>query len=767
MNNEERDIINKTKELIDELKSISENNGIGNSPSEYKIITEVFLYKFLNDKFLYEIKKVDESLAKLDKPKDVEEALVKIKDEYDFLLLRLNPDTAKLKIEHLISYLFTHKNDEDFYKLFDKTLIDVANFNIDIFSVRTGGKEKIRLFTGISQHITETSKKNNFARAIIDKLVEFSFEDLFKQKYDAFAIVFEYLIKDYNKDFGKYAEYYTPNSIARVIARILVEDDENVENVTLYDPSAGSGTLLLALAHQIGEENCTIYSQDISQKSNEFLRLNLILNNLVHSLGNVVHGNTLTEPAHYNETRTRLAEFDYIVSNPPFKTDFSEYRDDLADDKLRERFFAGVPNTPKEKIDSMAIYLMFIQHILFSLGASGKAAIVVPTGFLTAKNGIEYRIREKIINNNWLNGVVSMPSNIFANTGTNVSIMFIDKNKKDDKCILIDATSIGKSEKIGKIKKTVLSMEEQQLIVDTFNKKDEIQDFSVIVKSERIKNNKYLFNAGQYFDVQFENNIIGEKEFNNYFNKISLDINKISDDEEIYLKDFVSSISNLSFIKSDIDMTYNELLNQEIPRNWEVKKLDECIEKISTGLNPRNHFKLGKGNIKYITVKNLDLDDGIDYENCDLIDEDALKLVHSRSDISKGDILFASICPLGRCYLIDEEPKGWDINESVFSIRPDYNVITSEYLYLMFKHPAVIKKLTNKSTGSIFKGIRQDDLLNVYIPIPDKVTMEEISKELRKMIKLKRSISELNKELNKSKEFILPLLMNGQVGFKD
>lgn len=165
MNNEEREIINKTKELIDELKSISENNGIGNSPSEYKIITEVFLYKFLNDKFLYEIKKVDKNLDKLDKPKDVEKALEKMKDDYEFLLLRLGPDTAKLKIEHLISYLFSHKNDEDFYKLFDDTLIDIANFNIDIFSVRTGEKEKIRLFSGISQHITETSKKNNFARA--------------------------------------------------------------------------------------------------------------------------------------------------------------------------------------------------------------------------------------------------------------------------------------------------------------------------------------------------------------------------------------------------------------------------------------------------------------------------------------------------------------------------------------------------------------------------------------------------------------------------
>ena len=109
------------------------------------------------------------------------------------------------------------------------------------------------------------------------------------------------------------------------------------------------------MIHQLvhGTLDCTIYTQDISQKSNEFLRLNLILNNLVHSLGNVIHGNTLVEPAHYNDNKTRLATFDYIVSNPPFKTDFSEYRDTLADDKLRERFFAGVPKVPnkdKEKI---------------------------------------------------------------------------------------------------------------------------------------------------------------------------------------------------------------------------------------------------------------------------------------------------------------------------------------------------------------------------------------------------------------------------------
>ena len=526
MNNEEREIINKTKELIDELKSISENNGIGNSPSEYKIITEVFLYKFLNDKFLYEVKKVDDNLAKLDKPKDVEKALEKMKDDYEFLLLRLGPDTAKLKIEHLISYLFSHKNDEDFYKLFDETLIDIANFNIDIFSVRTGGKEKIRLFGGISQHITETSKKNNFARAIIDKLVEFSFDNLFKQKYDAFAIVFEYLIKDYNKDFGKYAEYYTPNSIARIIARILVKDDEKVENVTVYDPSAGSGTLVLALAHQIGEENCTIYTQDISQKSNEFLRLNLILNNLVHSLGNVVHGNTLLEPAHYNETKTRLAEFDYIVSNPPFKTDFSDYRDDLADDKLRERFFAGVPKIPNKDKDKMAIYLMFIQHIIYSLSKKGKAAIVVPTGFLTAQSGIEKKIREKLVEEEMIKGVVSMPSNIFATTGTNVSVLFIDRANKGGKVLLVDASKLGDKVKEGKNQRTVLREDEIEKIVETFAKQDIVDGFSVEVTYDQLKEKNYSFSAGQYFEVKIEYVELTQEEFNNKMKQFSNNLDK-------------------------------------------------------------------------------------------------------------------------------------------------------------------------------------------------------------------------------------------------
>lgn len=431
-------IMAKTKAMIDDLKTVCANYGLGNASSEYKIITEVFLYKFLNDKFLHEIRKVDDNLKNAE---NIEETLTNMDDdEYEFLLASLPPATAQLKKEHFISFLFNNKNREKFNELFDETLVDIANFNIDVFAVKTGSEDKIRLFDALSVFVTETNKRADFCRAIIDKLVAFSFEEAFSQKYDFFAAVFEYLIKDYNKDFGKYAEYYTPHSIASIIAKILVP--EGIQNVNIYDPAAGSGTLVLALAHQIGEENCTIYTQDISQKSNEFLRLNLILNNLVHSLGNVVHGDTLLEPQHLNKQKNGLMKFDYIVSNPPFNVDFSDNRDTLAGENYKERFWAGVPKVPNKDKDKMAIYQMFLQHIIYSLKEDGKAAVVVPTGFLTAGTGIPKSIREYIIKEKMLRGVISMPSNIFATTGTNVSILFLDRANKDGKVLLMDASKL-------------------------------------------------------------------------------------------------------------------------------------------------------------------------------------------------------------------------------------------------------------------------------------------------------------------------------------
>lgn len=500
----------KTEELIDNLKAICGSYGLGNDGNEFKIITQVFLYKFMNDKFGYEIKQLDDRLKK---SKNWEQEIQSYSDDdYEMLLLQLG-NNAKLQREQYLSAMFNRQNEADFAKLLDDTLINIANDNNDIFSVKTETGAKVQLFDRLSNFITDPSKRDDFARAIISKLFEFNFEQAFTQKYDYFATIFEYLIKDYNKDGGgKYAEYYTPHAVARIMANILIGKDNDISNVTCYDPSAGSGTLLMSIAHAIGEDKCTIYSQDISQKSSSMLRLNLILNNLVHSIPNIIQGNTLSDPYHI-EDNGNLKKFDYIVSNPPFKLDFSDYRDKLDSEAYKARFFAGIPKIPNKDKDKMSIYLCFLQHIIYSLDKKGKAAVVVPTGFITAQSGIEKKIREKLIDEKMLKGVVSMPSNIFATTGTNVSVLFIDRTNADGKVFLMDASKLGEKVKEGKNQKTVLSEEEENRIINTFNEQKEEDDFSILVSYDDIKNKNYSFSAGQYFDVKIEYIDITQEEF--------------------------------------------------------------------------------------------------------------------------------------------------------------------------------------------------------------------------------------------------------------
>ncbi|MBL9177536.1 MAG: SAM-dependent DNA methyltransferase [Verrucomicrobiaceae bacterium] len=491
--------------LIDDLKAVCASYGLGNDGNEFKIITQVFLYKFLNDKFAHEVKRIEPKIAKA---KSWEDELRKMPaDDYEMLLLQLGASTARLKPEHFLSSLWGKQNDENFSALLDATLLDIAKLNTDIFSVKTNDGQMIILFDPVTQFVA--SKRDEFARAIINKLIPFSFERIFAEKFDFYATLFEYLIKDYNKDGGgKYAEYYTPHAVAKIMAACLVP--KPVKNVTCYDPAAGSGTLLMNLAHAIGEDRCTLYTQDVSQKSSSLLRLNLILNGLVHSIPHVIQGNTILEP--YHKEGSGLRRFDYIVSNPPFKLDFSDFRDQLDTKANKQRFFTGIPKVPNKDKDKMAIYLLFIQHIIASLSKKGKAAIVVPTGFITAQSGIEKGIREHLVENKMLAGVVSMPSNIFATTGTNVSILFLDATNQGD-VILIDASNLGEKVKEGKNQKTLLSAADEEQIIRVFNAKEAVEDFSVVVSYADIAAKNSSLSAGQYFEVKVEHVEMTPEEF--------------------------------------------------------------------------------------------------------------------------------------------------------------------------------------------------------------------------------------------------------------
>lgn len=533
------DFTTQTKALIDDLKSVCASYGLGNDGNEYKIITQAFLYKFLNDKFAHEVKRLDPKLAKADK---WEEALANYSDkEFDKLLLKLPADCARLERHQTLTHLYHNQNKPEFHKLFDDTLRDVAILNTDIFSVKEDTGEKIILFDELSQYINSPTKRDAFCIAIVNKLVHFSFEGIFNQKFDFFATIFEYLIKDYNKDGGgKYAEYYTPHAIAKIMAAILVP--EPVRNVTCYDPGAGTGQLLMSLAHAIGEDKCTLYAQDISQKSSSMLRLNLVLNNLVHSIPNIIQGDTIRHPYTGGSWPER---FDYIVSNPPFKLDFSDHRDELDSKANAGRFFAGIPKVPNKKKESMAIYLLFIQHIMHALGPKGKAAIVVPTGFVTAQSGIELKIRQKLVDDKMLRGVVSMPSNIFASTGTNVSVLFLDKANTKGEIVLMDASKLGTTIKEGKNQKTLLSAEEEQQIITSFNAHQAVEDFCVVLSYEEIAAKNYSFSAGQYFEVKLAYRHISPAQFKGKLTEHSSTLDSLFDISRRLEKSIVGQLDQL------------------------------------------------------------------------------------------------------------------------------------------------------------------------------------------------------------------------------
>lgn len=509
-------ITESTIALIDSLKSTTGAFGLAGTGSEYKIVTELFLYKFFNDKFGYEAKKDQVYGERLRNAEKWDAEYDKFsEDEVEDLFSYLPASVPRLKPEHTLAHLYNSSGMGDFSTLLDATLIDIANINADTFSVTTSGKSRVNIFSAVTTNITDTQKRDEFARSLMKDIATFNFEDVFDEKYDFFSGIFEHLLKGFNNaGGGKYAEYYTPRAIAQVMAKLLVGENADLRGMTCYDPSAGTGTLLMALAHQIGEDRCSIFSQDISEKSSEMLRLNLILNNLSASLPNVVQGNTLLEPSH-KEANGTLKKFDFIVSNPPFKLDFPEYRDTLAADGIR--FWAGVPNAVK-KVDpqkpKMAIYTCFIQHVLNSLKSTGKGAIVIPTGFITSKSGVEKKILERIVEEKWIYGCVSMPSNVFATTGTNVSVLFFDKSGQNETVILIDASKLGEEYKEGNNQKRRLRDFEVEQIVKTFQNRESVEDFSVAVTYDEIKEKGYSLSAGQYFDIKIDYVDITAEEFN-------------------------------------------------------------------------------------------------------------------------------------------------------------------------------------------------------------------------------------------------------------
>jgi type I restriction enzyme M protein len=185
---------------------------------------------------------------------------------------------------------------------------------------------------------------------------------------------------------------------------------------------------------------------------------------------------------------------------------------------------------------------------------NGKAAVVIPTGFITSKSGVERRILERVVNDHLVYGCVSMPSNVFATTGTNVSVIFFEKKEKQDsdKVILIDASKLGEDYKEGNNKKTKLRPFEVDKIVNAFQNKENIDDFSVAVTYNEIKEKNYSLSAGQYFDIKIDYVDITEEEFNQRMNNFKAELSKQFDESHRLEEEIMKQLNSLKF-NPDID----------------------------------------------------------------------------------------------------------------------------------------------------------------------------------------------------------------------
>ena len=266
---------------------------------------------------------------------------------------------------------------------------------------------------------------------------------------------------------------------------------------------------------------------------------------MVSSLDHAIQGDTLVAPYHKSDDGQALRQFDYVVSNPPFKMDFQDTREKIA--AMPARFWAGVPKVPAKKKESMAIYTLFIQHVINSLKTKGKGAIVIPTGFITAKSGVESTILKHIVDEKIVYGCVSMPSNVFANTGTNVSVLFFDNSKCTDKVVLIDASKLGEEYKDGNNQKRRLRDFEIDKIVDTFLNKEVVDDFSVVVTYDEIKEKKYSLAAGQYFDVKIEYVELSQDEFNARMNAYATKLKEYFDEGNKLQEEIMEQLKKVKY----------------------------------------------------------------------------------------------------------------------------------------------------------------------------------------------------------------------------
>jgi len=301
---------------------------------------------------------------------------------------------------------------------------------------------------------------------------------------DAFGDAYEFLMTMYASSAGKSGgEFFTPQEVSELLARITVVGKTEVNKV--YDPACGSGSLLLKFAKVLGKENVRqgFFGQEINLTTYNLCRINMYLHDINYEKFDIAHGDTLTDPAHWDDE-----PFDAIVSNPPYSINWEGDANPLLIND--PRFAPAGVLAPKSKAD-----LAFTLHILNWLSTSGTAAIVEFPGVLY-RGGAEAKIRKYLIDNNFVDAVIQLPPDLFFGTSISTCIVVLKKSKKDNSTLFINASA----EFVRGGNKNKLSQANQDKILEAFSNREDIEHFGKLVPNSEIAENDYNLAVSSYID---------------------------------------------------------------------------------------------------------------------------------------------------------------------------------------------------------------------------------------------------------------------------
>ena len=325
-------------------------------------------------------------------------------------------------------------------------------------------------------------ERNNKLVKLLNAIGDLNFGNYENNNIDLFGDAYEFLMTMYASSAGKSGgEFFTPQEVGELLARIVIQDKKSVNKV--YDPACGSGGLLLKFAKILGKENVKqgFYGQEINLTTYNLARINMFLHNINYNNFNLARGDTLTHPEHWDDK-----PFDAIVSNPPYSIKWAGKENPLLIND--ERFAPAGVLAPSSKAD-----LAFTMHMLSWLSSKGTAAIVEFPGVLY-RGGAEQKIRKYMIDNNFVDTVIQLPSDLFFGTSIATCILVLKKNKTDNNILFVDASE----EFIRNTNKNKLSEENINNIVDLLKERKSVENKSYLAPYEEIKENDYNISVNSY-----------------------------------------------------------------------------------------------------------------------------------------------------------------------------------------------------------------------------------------------------------------------------